>query len=407
MNKEFRYYMHDGPDAISFELAGHLSDRAARELEQARRTASSTARGRSLIIDLSYVTGVDTEGRAMLRGWYVDGAQLVAKLPIAKTILASITRQSPAQIAETARSQTWRPVFVAFFIALVSLLAPARTLAADLSPETVQVWERYVKAVDARNLTNLAGGKPFLSLDTIPGEAARLKDGGIAVSPAGPGVPIRVSSGLIHDWRGAIFIPGVTLIDVLHVVRRYEQYKDIYRPNVVDSKPTDAGQWQDRFSLLLMNKSLFTKAALDADYRSSYTRVDDHRWYSVTKTTRVQEIADFGSSSQRTLPENQGTGIIWRLYSVARFEERDRGVYLEVEAVALSRDIPSALRWFVEPIVRRVSRSALATSLQQTEDAVLATTTRESRSVSHPTCPSGINCSALTPSSVNPIRSFR
>ena len=26
MNHEFRYYMHDGPHAFSFELAGKLSD---------------------------------------------------------------------------------------------------------------------------------------------------------------------------------------------------------------------------------------------------------------------------------------------------------------------------------------------------------------------------------------------
>ena len=41
-----------------------------------------------------------------------------------------------------------------------------------------------------------------------------------------------------------------------------------------------------------------------------------------------------------------------------------------MEAIALSRDIPAALRLFVEPIVRRVSRSSVATSLQQTEAAV-------------------------------------
>ena len=404
MNKEFRYYMHDGPDAISFELAGHLSDRAARELEQAKRTASSTARGRSLIVDLSYVTGVDTEGRAMLRGWHVDGAQLVATVPLARTILESITRQGAT---ETARSQTWRPVLAASFFAMMSLLAPTRTLAADLSPETVQVWERYVTAVDARNEIHLGGLKPFLSLDAIPGQAARLKNGEIAVSPTGPSVPIKVPSGLIHDWTGAMFIPGVTLVDVLHIIRNYEQYKAIYHPNVVDSKPGDIGEWQDRFSLRLMNKSLFAKAALDTDYRSTFTRVDDQHWYSVSETTRVREIAEFGTPFQRTLPEDQGTGLMWRLHSIVRFEERDGGVYVEVEAVALSRDIPSALRWLVDPIVRRVSRSALATSLQQTEGAILSGTTRESRSINHPPCSRGTNCSALTPSSVNPIRSLR
>ena len=66
----------------------------------------------------------------------------------------------------------------------------------------------------------------------------------------------------------------------------------------------------------------------------------------------------------------QGGGYIWRLASQVRLEERDGGVYLELEVMALSRDIPGSLRLFVEPIVRRVSRNSLAESLRQTEDAV-------------------------------------
>jgi hypothetical protein len=46
------------------------------------------------------------------------------------------------------------------------------------------------------------------------------------------------------------------------------------------------------------------------------------------------------------------------------------GVYVELEAIALSRDIPAAFRVFVTPIVRRVSRDSLATSLHQTKAAV-------------------------------------
>jgi len=50
--------------------------------------------------------------------------------------------------------------------------------------------------------------------------------------------------------------------------------------------------------------------------------------------------------------------------STARFEERDGGVYVELEAIALSRDVP--VRWIVNPIVRRVSRNSMLLSLQQT-----------------------------------------
>jgi hypothetical protein len=70
------------------------------------------------------------------------------------------------------------------------------------------------------------------------------------------------------------------------------------------------------------------------------------------------------------MPEGQGGGYIWKLYSIGRLAERDGGVYIEIEAVALSRDIPAALRFIVDPIVRSVSRSALVTSLTQTEEAV-------------------------------------
>jgi hypothetical protein len=67
----------------------------------------------------------------------------------------------------------------------------------------------------------------------------------------------------------------------------------------------------------------------------------------------------------------EGSGVIWRLFSIASYRERDGGVYIELEAIALSRDIPASLRWLAEPIVRRVSRASLSTSLRQTENAVL------------------------------------
>jgi hypothetical protein len=42
----------------------------------------------------------------------------------------------------------------------------------------------------------------------------------------------------------------------------------------------------------------------------------------------------------------------------------------ELEACALSRDIPTAFRFFVNPIVRRVSRDSLAVSLHQAKVAI-------------------------------------
>src|SRR5262249_31728548 len=97
---------------------------------------------------------------------------------------------------------------------------------------------------------------------------------------------------------------------------------------------------------------------------------NEQRWYSVSETTRIQEISAYGTDNQHRLPPDEGMGVIWRTCTITRFEERDGGVYLETEAIVLSRDIPMSLRWMVNPIVRRISRSSLTTSLGQTRDAV-------------------------------------
>jgi hypothetical protein len=255
-------------------------------------------------------------------------------------------------------------------IPFITLLSPATVRAASLEPATSKAWEEYVESANKRMEQHLAPGRPFLWMDEAPDRLASVLAGEIVVSPIGPQNPKKVPSGLIHDWIGAAFIPHVTLQDVMEVARDYARYKEVYQPTVVDSKAIATSQAKDRYSMLLMNKSLFLKTAIDADYESCYFQVDDRRGYSVTRTTRVQEIEEYGSPAQRLLHEGEGSGVIWRLFGITRFVERDGGVYLELEVIGLSRDIPGSLRWLVEPIVRRVSRGSLWTSLRQTQSAV-------------------------------------
>ena len=181
------------------------------------------------------------------------------------------------------------------------------------------------EAADARNQQHLAAGNPFLLSDSIDGQRARLRGGATLVWVAGPHTPSKVPNGLIHDWIGAAFIPNATLQDVFAHLRDYEHYRDYYHPNVIDSRPIATERSNDRFELVLANKSVIAKSALDTEYAASYGRLDDHRWYSITDATHIREIVEFNTPSQHELPENQGTGLIWRLHSVARFEEGDGG----------------------------------------------------------------------------------
>jgi len=251
--------------------------------------------------------------------------------------------------------------------AAIALLLPVVSLAADLKPEAVKAWQEYIEEKNAA--VRSAADERFL-LMTVRDSWAALRSGKIIVAPAGPNMPKRVPSGLIHDWIGTAFIPHAALPQVLAAVRDYDRYKDVYRPSVVDSRLGSVTEDEDRFSLLLMNRSLFVKKALEGDYRASYFRLDDRQWYSIAGSTRIQEIEGYGGAEAHLLPEGEGTGLIWSAHSITRLEERDGGVLIQFEAMVLSRDIPAALRWMVDPVVRRVSRESLQLSLQQTRDAV-------------------------------------
>ena len=270
--------------------------------------------------------------------------------------------------------------FVAFggnSILLITLFFPASVIAASLGSPTSKAWDDYVESAKLRMAQRLTPGRPFLWVDEAADRIARVRAGEVLVSPGSHENPRRIPSGLIHDWVGAIFIPDVTLADVMQVVSDYARFKDFYNPNVAESKPIASGEENDRFSLLLINKSLVLKTAFDTDYESCYVRVDAQRGYSTSWTTRVQEVAEHGTPRQHLLRVGEGSGFIWRLFSIARYVERDGGVYVELNAIGLSRDIPASLRWFVEPIVRRVSRAALSTTLQQTQSAVRASALRK------------------------------
>jgi hypothetical protein len=232
---------------------------------------------------------------------------------------------------------------------------------AELKQETLDAWDRYLHAAHGQMVDRAKSH--FLWIDEAADRAGRVHGGEVVVSPMGRG-PQAVPSGLIHHWIGAAFIPGARVDDVVGVVRNYERYTEYYKPSIIDARTLSRKAEEDRFSVVMVDKAMFMKRALDSEYESRFTQVDGRRWYSVAQTTRVQELAD-----RQRIPEGEGSGYIWRLCTITRYEERDGGVYIETEAMALSRAIPMTLHWVVDPIVRRVSRSSLTMSLEQTREA--------------------------------------
>jgi len=55
---------------------------------------------------------------------------------------------------------------------------------------------------------------------------------------------------------------------------------------------------------------------------------------------------------------------------VSRLEQRDGGVYVEIETIAMSRGIPVMLRWMIKPLVESLPRKIMLATLTDTRDAV-------------------------------------
>jgi hypothetical protein len=105
-------------------------------------------------------------------------------------------------------------------------------------------------------------------------------------------------------------------------------------------------------------------AAMQGHYQAHDVVLDARRGYSVADAVEVRENERYGHAGERLLPPDTGNGFIWRIRSIARYEERDGGVYLELEAIALTRDIPASLAWMVDPVVNHLSINSLTTTLR-------------------------------------------
>jgi hypothetical protein len=250
------------------------------------------------------------------------------------------------------------------WIALAALFSfPAG--AAELKPKTLEAFDQYVRQAEA----HLTASKSFLWADELPDRLRRVKQGEVVVTPFHEKPEVKVADGLIHDWVGSVFIPGTTLDRVLAMVQDYNHHKDVYKPDVIDSKLLSREGNDFRIQLRLVKKKVIT-VVLNTEHDVKYTRVDATKWRSVSRSTRIVEVENAGKKSEREKPPDTGEGFLWRLYSFWRFEERDGGVYLECEAISLTRDVPSGLGWLIEPIIRNLPKDSLENTLRATRAAL-------------------------------------
>jgi hypothetical protein len=254
------------------------------------------------------------------------------------------------------------------YLGLCFLIWPAA--AAELQPVTVHAFDEYVRKTEARLENGRRPGQDFLWSESSPERLRRVREGEIVIAPWNGDGQAEIDRGLVHDWVGAIFVPGVTLENTIALLEDYDHHERYYKPEVTDSKILNRDGQRFRVQMRLLKKKVLT-VVLDTEHQIEYFRLDRNRWYSLSRSSRIAEVQDAGQPGERDLPVGQDHGFLWRLNSYWRFQESGGGVIIECEAVSLTRAVPAGLAWLIDPIICNLPRESLANTLRATRSALL------------------------------------
>jgi hypothetical protein len=255
-------------------------------------------------------------------------------------------------------------LFVLAALAATPLDQPV--LAAELQARTVAAWDTYVRATESRIAREIADGRRFLGLDFEPAGRAdaerRLRAGAPLIeSPTtnAAAEAIDVPDGGVHHWRGAIFLPGVTLDEVLQELRRPAPVSDdVLASRVLDDTPD--GQ---RVFLKLLRKKLVT-AVYHTEHDVRFVRHSPTRASTHSVSRRIAELEAPGTAAEKEKPPGHDRGFLWRLNAYSRFEQVPGGVLAEIESISLSRGVPMLARPIVGPIVTSIARESMERTLE-------------------------------------------
>ena len=256
----------------------------------------------------------------------------VLRMPAVPANALAVAAMSVANFLAADRWVFGRARFsVAIVLCAACLLTPSRA-SAQAPPEAIAAWEGYVAATEAR-------------LERLRGEP-HPRAAGDDITAIGESV--RVPSGTISDWRGSVFIPGVTVDRLLH--RLQHPGTPPPQEDVVSSRVLGHAADSLRVSIRLVRHAIVT-VSYDTEHEMHFCR-------------RTPRLADARSVATR-IEEIGGTdhGFLWRLNSYWRYEELEGGVLVDLQSLTLSRDVPSLVRPIAAPLVARIARESMLRTL--------------------------------------------
>jgi hypothetical protein len=264
--------------------------------------------------------------------------------------------------------------------AILALTVPCSS--ARLSGSARQAYETYAASVEERLVQQHV--RPDTYIATLNVAAAnraeierQLRSGVLRVEPVNGGTR-QVDGGLLHHWRGAALISGARASDMLVLLRDYNRLFTYYAPEVESSHLISQHAGVATVAMRF-KKQVVVPVVLDAEYEVQIALSGTGAGYSVSRSTHVWEIDNPGTTHERRMREGDDDGFLWRLNTYWSFIEVPDGLFIECEAISLTRDVPAGLGWLVAPVVQEMPRDSLRFTLTATRNALRSSALKETR----------------------------
>lgn len=254
---------------------------------------------------------------------------------------------------------TSRTLITAFCTALCNFPAVAAPPTA-----TLNAFDRYATVVE-RRIRSDSSTANFLRVLPDESTRARVRKGEVLVESAqGLGVrpDIAIPNGQIQHWVGAAFLQGATIDGVLPHLRNYNNRSRYMMPEIIASQLRDRHGDVFQVYLRLVEKAILS-GVFDLDLRVVYQTEGAGLLSIESRSVRVVAVSD-PSAPVGSAAKDQG--LLWALNHYWRILQMDGGLYVECEALVLSRPTPFILGWIARPIIARAARDSLARTVHAT-----------------------------------------
>lgn len=236
---------------------------------------------------------------------------------------------------------------------------------AQAPAEANAAFDTYARQVEARLARQHASAATFLPV--APANEARLLHGGFVIEQLSPST--QPDGAMLHHWRGTAFVAGATAADFDHLLRDFPAYPRTYAPQVIRARVLSGGGDHLQAAMRVQQQHVIT-VVMDTTYDVRYAHLDAHHGSSASRSTHIAEIDSPGTRSEHALSSADEHGFLWRLNSYWSYEERNGGLYIQIESISLTRSIPTGLGWIVRPFVESVPRESLEFTLRSTAKAL-------------------------------------